>query len=485
MQRHLGIVIVCLAAFGTQALAEDAQSILAEVREKQAQRWAGVDRYAVDKSIMGNRATLVYERFDAPGADGKTQPGFRAAPLGAATSGGGTGADTKTMMTEYAKGLEMTGAGLSSETEKGLEQAGLPPGLLQGMGAGADPWVSPDPGAMMTGMAPIARDMGEAEERLAADAARSASEDAQSMAAFTNKARLIGTETIDGRQAFHLRAEDMNQMQEVDGQTYVLDDASVWIDATEYVPLRSKMEGVATSARESRPIVLESLNTDYRRVSGSTMYEPYRQVLRMTGLMSPEQQQEMREASKKLAEMDAQLAQMPEAQRQMVMKQMGPQLDMIRNMAAGGGVEMETIVHRIIVNPDDAALQSMQSQSVSIAGQALPIPAGATALATSSAAAAAPAPAATGEPAQSDLKKAQQACLAEKLREAEAAKKKKRGLGSLMSAVGRAASQFGGADVTSVMGDVYTANATAEDLASAAKDLGLTEDDLAECQNPH
>jgi hypothetical protein len=54
-----------------------------------------------------------------------------------------------------------------------------------------------------------------------------------------------------------------------------------------------------------------------------------------------------------------------------------------------------------------------------------------------------------------------------------------------MSAVGRAASQFGGADVTSVMGDVYTANATAEDLASAAKDLGLTEDDLAECQNPH
>jgi hypothetical protein len=441
-----------------------------------------VDRYAVDKTIMGNRATLVYERFEALGADGNPEPAFRAAPIAAATGGAGAGVDNKTMMTEYAKGLEMTGAGLSAETERGLEQAGLPPGLLRGMGAGADPWVSPDPGAMMTGMAPVARDMANAEERLAAEATRSATEDAQRMAAFADKARLVGTETIDGRPAFHLRAEDLNQTQVADGQTYVLDDASVWIDAKEYVPLRSKIEGVATSAGESRPIVLESRNAEYRKVSGSTMYEPYRQVLRMTGLMSPEQQQEMREASGKLAELDSQLAQMPEAQRQMVMKQMGPQLDMMRNMAAGGAIEMETIVHQIVVNPDAAALQSMQSQSIAIAGQALPIPAGGAALATTSTAA--PASASPGEPATSDLKKAQQACLAEKVREAEAAKKKKRGLGSLMSAVGRAASQFGGADVANVLGDVYSANATAEDLASAARDLGLTEDDLAECQNP-
>jgi len=482
MRRNLGIVIVFLAAFGTQASAEDAQSILAKVREKQAQRWAGVDRYAVDKSVMGQRAMLVFERFDVQGADGKVHPAFRAAPLSAATGGAGVGVDTKTMMTEYAKGMEMTGAGLSAETEKGLQQAGLPPGLLKGMAAGADPWASPDPGAMMTGMAPVARDMAGAEERLAAEAARSAEEDARGMAAFTAKARLIGTETIDGRPAFHLRAEDMNQVQQADGQTYVLDDASVWIDAAEYVPLRSKIEGVATSAGESRPVALESLNKDFRRVSGSTMFEPYRQVLRVTGLMSPEQQQEMREASAKLAEMDAQLAQLPEGQRQMVMKQMGPQLDMMRNMASGGAIEMETIVHQIIVNPDTAALQSMQANSISIAGQALPVQAGTATLVAPGATA--PASAASAGPAQPDIKKAQQACLAEKVREAEAAKKKKRGLGSLMSAVGRAASQFGGADVASAIGDVYAANATAEDLASAARDLGLTEDDLAECQNP-
>jgi hypothetical protein len=82
------------------------------------------------------------------------------------------------------------------------------------------------------------------------------------------------------------------------------------------------------------------------------------------------------------------------------------------------------------------------------------------------------------------LKKAQQACLAQKVKEAEEANKKKRGLGLLMSAVGRVASKFGGAEITRAMGDVYSANATADDLAAAAKDLGLTEDDIEACRNP-
>jgi len=34
------------------------------------------------------------------------------------------------------------------------------------------------------------------------------------------------------------------------------------------------------------------------------------------------------------------------------------------------------------------------------------------------------------------------------------------------------------------LNDACTANATAEDLASAARDLGLTEDEIAECQDP-
>lgn len=83
-----------------------------------------------------------------------------------------------------------------------------------------------------------------------------------------------------------------------------------------------------------------------------------------------------------------------------------------------------------------------------------------------------------------EIQAPQQACLQKKIAKAQKAEKKKRGFGSLMSAVSRTAGRLGNSDVSQTMGDVYSANATADDLASAARDLGLSEDDVAACQNP-
>ncbi len=80
------------------------------------------------------------------------------------------------------------------------------------------------------------------------------------------------------------------------------------------------------------------------------------------------------------------------------------------------------------------------------------------------------------------LQAAQQACLQEKMAAAQANQKKKRGFGSLMRAVTRNVGYS--SDMGKTMNEAYNANATAEDLASAAKDFGLTEDDVAACQNP-
>jgi peptidoglycan hydrolase-like protein with peptidoglycan-binding domain len=103
----------------------------------------------------------------------------------------------------------------------------------------------------------------------------------------------------------------------------------------------------------------------------------------------------------------------------------------------------------------------------------------------SKAMAAAPAPAAQ-DPAA--LRAAQQACLQQKVADTQEAQKRKRGLGSLMRAVSRTASRMGGNDVASAVAetsaDIYTAGAVAGDLASAAEDLGLTEDDVEACRNP-
>ena len=86
------------------------------------------------------------------------------------------------------------------------------------------------------------------------------------------------------------------------------------------------------------------------------------------------------------------------------------------------------------------------------------------------------------------LQAAQQTCLQEKIATAQASQKKKRGIGSLMRAVSRTASVIGGGSTTQKIAqtsaDVYAANATAADLQSAAKDLGLTESDLEDCRNP-
>lgn len=83
-----------------------------------------------------------------------------------------------------------------------------------------------------------------------------------------------------------------------------------------------------------------------------------------------------------------------------------------------------------------------------------------------------------------ELQAAQQACLQQKVAAAQEAQKKKRGLGRLLSAVTRTASQYGNHEIAQTTRDIYSANATAEDLAAAAKDLGLTDDEVAACQNP-
>ena len=100
----------------------------------------------------------------------------------------------------------------------------------------------------------------------------------------------------------------------------------------------------------------------------------------------------------------------------------------------------------------------------------------------SAAPAAAPSAAAPQDPAA--LQAAQQACLQEKIAAREESQKKKRGLGRLMSAVGRTAARSGNYDLHRTAGDVYSATATADDLSAAARDLGLTEDEVAACQNP-
>lgn len=89
---------------------------------------------------------------------------------------------------------------------------------------------------------------------------------------------------------------------------------------------------------------------------------------------------------------------------------------------------------------------------------------------------------------QADLRARQQACLQEKMAASQEAQKKKRGFGSLLRAATRTAGRFAGVDtarqISETTRDVYDINATADDLSSAARDLGLSDAEMEECRNP-
>ena len=468
MNRCLVSSLILVATVMTQtALAETPHSIFQKMQQMQLERWEGVNSYVISQLVMNQTVTFAFERTEVMGADGKMHPTFQRVQ-----SGAGKDPTTQGFLEIYGDAAEKLGDGLSTEMENGLEQAGLPRGLFKSMGG--DPWVSPDPRTMMGGLAKTSRLMAAGSGAEQSDPAADAAVSIDGMAAFADRARLRGTEDVEGRPAYHLLAEDVNQVQRADGQEFRLDTAHMWIDTREYVLLKMQIEGVATDGHESRPMTIETVRSDYRTVPGSRMYEPYRQVMRMSGVMTAEQQKELQESQKQLAEVEQKMATMPPAQRDMVMAQMGPQIAMMKKMAAGGGMEMVTEVKLILVNPDAAALQQLS-------GTAMIAPGGNVAMPIAATTAAPPLPAAMSSPAAAET--AQKACLQQKMAAAKKKEQKKRGLGSLLSAAGRLAGRFGGADVNQAIGDVSTANATASDMTAAARDLGLTEDEIAACEN--
>jgi len=452
-----------------RAAEPEVRALLEECRVQQASRWDGVNHYVVDQTVMGNRMASAFERFEAPGPDGKMYPGFR--PMRSTTQ------LSSDQLRVFGQAAERTGAGLSDEMSK----AGFPPGMLGG--PGQDPWASTDPRVMM-GSASVflnaAADAQDANARERQAAVADASESMRQMDEIASRFRVVGTEVVEGRNARHLQAKGLNRKVSDEGDAqFVIDDADLWIDSKECVPLRLTMAGTMTAEGQTRPVVLERVSTDYRTVAGSKMYEPFRQVMRMKGVMTAEQERELAQAQAQFADMEEQLAQMPPEQRNMIMQRMAPQLAAMKSLASGNGFEFVIETHAILINPDAAAIQSLQAAAMGAPG----MPSMSTGAAIGAQATMPVAPAAAPAPQVAGGKTPQQLCLEEKIHRKQEAQQKKRGVGRLLGAAGRVAGQFGGAELARAANDVAVASATADDLAAAARDLGITEDEIAACEN--
>lgn len=285
--------VVAVALSAAAAIAKDAQSILKTALDKQAERWDGVDTYVIVQRSVGFDTTTTMKRTTVTDDAGNSYPIFVPSTTGSGSTKGVPDSATK------------------------------------------NPWASMDPRTLDDDAA----------------AGVDAQEMADSMNTFVRTATLVGSDSIDGRDAYHLKSESMNIVEPMNGEEFRLDTMSMWMDKDRYVPLKMMMKGTISSPGESRPVVIETLMSDYRDVPGSDMYESYRQVVRMGGIMNDEQKAQMAEAREQLAEFEKQMASMPASQRQMMESMMGSRIEQFRKMAEGDGMELETVVTEIRVNP--------------------------------------------------------------------------------------------------------------------------------------
>ncbi len=539
----LGLAAVAFALALMNAATAESQSaepILNKMFELESRRAQGVSDYAMDVTMMGHESTLFYERVSIPVAGRKPIETFRLVSFEEiqARQQSGQGMSPEAWQA-YSDAMRQTGSAVNQETNRGMNEAGLPPGMLDALGAGseAEPWASPNPSTMMGSLAGFADAAGEASSKQRAGTRREDST-AETMAQFRKRAKVVSK----GKGFVHLRAEGLDLVEEVDGQKLKVESVSLWLDAKQYVPLKMRMDGVVTSEGQSQPMFIERLDEDYRTVPGSKLYMPYRNVMRMGGILGPQQQKEMEDARKQLDELERELASMPSDQRAMVEQMAGSQIAMLEKMVESGEMTVVTTVRAVRVNTGlagafgnkpatqtkpastsvpsappsnaDFVVQSIQRDLIAlgydpgstdgqlspqtvmaiskfqaengleVTGEATPQLAGILA-AKRDAASGASASTAASSAGSGSLEDAQKVCLQEKI---EAAKKKKRAFGRLMQAAGNTASRYGGAKVSSEVEkasrEAYKADATAKDVEEAARALGISQEDVEACRNP-
>ena len=495
--------IVALILFSTvsmTALGQTAQEILEEVIERDIDRKSSVQNYIVNQCTMGVPMMLYYEKVERE-LDGETFGTFRLVTPDELSRRQNNGVSlTPEEMEMYATGLEDMGEVVSAE----IDRSGFPMQSITPMDSYDEPWASPDPRVMTGSMAMFMRAAAAAErDRQINGNNTDTAPSSQQLGQLIDDAELVGTETVEGRPAFHIRADDINYSQTADtGEQFDVNAVSIWIDQDYYVPLKVRMDGIADVEGESREMFMEMLSLDYQQIG--PLYESMRQVMSMGGVLTPEQEAQITDAQAQLAEARAQLNQLSGAQRDMLENMLGPQMEMMENLVNTGRIEVVTQIPRIRVNtglPNQVEMASAMFDpsicggtgsnffsTVTGGAAAAPgatstsVPGGGSATTTQgSASGSGQNPGGSAATREPDLAAAQ-ACLEQKIEEAQANQPRRRGLGGLLGGVGRAISQIGNLDIAGLASGLFDPGASEEDIEERARELGLTDADIAECR---
>jgi len=221
-------------------------------------------------------------------------------------------------------------------------------------------------GFMMLQSASAARS---AEESLQ-DSADLAQSDADQMYAGFQQLEYAGTQSYGSITASAYQTPDLNlPTQNVDGQEFALNSATILVDPETHRFLKHRMEGTATAEGQPRDFFIEIEFSDFRNPPGcGQMEEPYRRVMRMGGMLDEQQMAELEQARAELADFEQQMASMPADQRAMMEQMAGPQMEMMRGLVNSGAIEYVEETEDILCNPDLASLFAVGGEPESEAG---------------------------------------------------------------------------------------------------------------------
>ena len=169
---------------------------------------------------------------------------------------------------------------------------------------------------------------------------------------FMDSAELVGEESIDGKTAWQLRADDVDRSQALNNDEVSIHSMTMWLSKDGYLPLRMRMEGTTKVDGQSQPVTIDMLSSDFRTVPGSQLVEPFRRVVGISGINAGMDEEQIAEAREAMAEFEKQLADMPESQREMMKSMMGPQIEQMRKLAQSGVIETDIVVECITPNPE-------------------------------------------------------------------------------------------------------------------------------------
>ena len=549
MQRLIlfsGSVLLFLASFTASAIT--IEEIIEGIEEASRQQMAGVDNYWIQRDVMGISSFEYFEKLAAiHPATGELVEYMRMVPpmeMYQATADSPMANASPEELREAARLLREQGPMMESVYVEEMSQADMPGGIVpMVMNPPPDqPWLSSNPNDMMSMYATMfegAADGIEEQERRDEEARQEAL--SNRMDAIANSLSVVREESLNGRPAAVVQGPIPAAMaQQANGQGFVPSNLEMWVDTESFATLKMRIEGEVEQDGDVRQFALELEEMNYQPVPGcSQLVLPTARVMRMSGVLTPEEEAEM---AAQMAEMQQQLDSLPPGQREMIMRQMGPQMEMLENMASGGGMEMSTAVTQMSCNTGLPEPQMLVSMFSGIAGtqaavvepvnlpraasssetdlvrviqnrlqvlgytpgntdgeldtptvvaitqfesaNQLPVTGEATQQLAAQLQQAIDGNLGTGSTAAAQVAApdpaAQEACLREKIQAAQQAQQTRRGVGSLLRGVGRAASRLG-TDISGILQDVSDANATADDLASAARDLGLTDSDIEDC----